>query len=260
MNLAFIIDATNYLVTYWHGTRGEGQPASDALVSLLDSFCRLHHTDRICAVFDAGGRSHRHDLFADYKAGRNEKDPALHSECEQAKIKLSGAAEVHYREGVEADDLIATLTREEVNRGRRVVIVSRDKDLRQLLRKDMVSLLTNASRLAGKWTFSYLTADKIDVRPEQWADLQALAGESDGWPGADGVGRITATLLLQHFGTIEGVMAAINDWPYSLELSRAGIKLNKKQVAGLRSLDVELARAITCLRDDVDYAGCSSAW
>lgn len=253
MALAFIVDATNYLVTYWHGTRGQGQPASDALVSFMDAFCRKHNPDRVHAVFDAGGRSHRHDLFADYKAGRGEKDPALREQCEQAKVKVHAvAAEVHYREGVEADDLIATLTRAEVEAGRRVVIASRDKDLRQLLRKNQVSLLMHVSRLNGKWVFLYLTADKLEVRPEQWADLQALAGESDGWPGADGVGRVTATLLLQHFGTIEGIMAAIKDWPHSLDLSRAGIKLNKRQVAGLRALDVDLAREITRLRDDVD--------
>lgn len=250
--LAFLVDGTNYVTTYWHGTHGEGQPASEALVAMVDGFSRAHNPELVTVAFDSGGRTHRHEAFEGYKAGRSEKDPRLLEELDRAAQLSLDAVGVMRLHGVEADDLLASMTRAMVETGYRVVIQSRDKDLRQLLCKGSVTLMTKANRDRGEWSYQYFSADDLlPLLPEQWADYQALCGESDGWPGADGIGPKTAQSLLVAFGNLEGILEAITDWPHSLDLTRAKVRLNRTQVNGLKKLDVELARKITRLRTDV---------
>lgn len=248
-----IIDATNYVVQHWMGSQGS-YPSARALCHFAAHVHKRYSLRAVHFAFDGGGRTFRHELFAGYKAGRTPKPQALIDELELAYEQAQQYGHVHRLPGVEADDIIATLTTES-SYERKVVIFSRDKDLRQLLVDGRVSLITDAHANRGDYMLSFLTASDLLTRTRigacQWADYQALAGESDGWPGADGVGEKTATKLIVSFGHLAGIKNAVADWPASLELSRAGIKLTKRQAAGIRKLDIELARKITRLRTDI---------
>ena len=246
-----IIDASSYIVTHWMGSQGN-YPSSRALCQFAEHVSKRYNLRAVHFAFDGGGRTFRHELFADYKAGRAAKPQALIDELANAYEQSHQYGHVHRMLNVEADDIVATLTHGAFGK---VVIFSRDKDLRQLLMPGSVSLITDAHANRGDYMLSFLTASDLLTRTRigasQWADYQALAGESDGWPGAEGVGEKTATKLIAAFGDLEGVKRAVLDYPASLELSRAGIKLKKRQAAGIRKLDIELARKITRLRTDI---------
>lgn len=246
MSLTFIVDAANYVTTHWMAHRG----GAKQLVEMIKAFEQKFNPAVIRIVFDGGAPYVRRELFPDYKANRKPKDELLIKELGQARLFcFEEGYTVHHQPGVEADDRIATLTSWAVNSAR-VVIYSKDKDMWQLLIKDKVTILNNASRKGQDWSWEFFTEDnlfcKTGLTPAQWIDYQALVGESDGWQGADGIGEVTASKLLKAYGNIEAMQRATID---SSEIFR--VKLTARQFAGLNSLDVSLARKIVTLRKDL---------
>src|SRR5262249_16664275 len=120
------------------------------------------------------------------------------------------------REGFEADDVIATMTRQARERGMRVVLVSSDKDLLQLVDEDV--RMVRAVWLGGQrgregamqdGLFGPAeVAERYGVGPKQLGDVLALMGDSvDNIPGVPGIGEKTAAELIQHFGSLDNLLA-----------------------------------------------------
>ncbi len=245
---AFLIDATNYLHRVW-STMPELGRASNLLLDGIEAFVAqgLPRWVYPVAVFDARGKTFRHEKFAGYKAGRGAKDPALVAELRNGWRTLAVAGvELCATEGVEADDLIATLAHQAIEQGYSVAVWSTDKDLRQLLALDGVELVTSGRRDHGEWTFERLTAlqlrDKTGVTAEQWRDFRVICGDdSDGWKGALKIGEVGAAELLQRYGTLEKILQTVGMYP---TLFKPAMR------RGLQGLNAELGCDLMTLRTD----------
>ena len=170
--------------------------------------------------------SFRTEIYPEYKANREPAPPELKRQFEQCReftraLGVAGFAHPNY----EADDLIGTLVMQGREVGRPSTILTRDKDLAQLVDKDDV-FWDFAGK--GRITYQQIPDYFFGVWPEQIADFLALAGDSvDNIKGVPGVGQKTATALLQHFGSLDKVYSNID-------------KVHEVNVRGAKSLGAKL--------------------
>ena len=206
-----LVDGNNLLFRSFFAmprlTRSDGLPngALHGFVATLRKILREEEPAYAAVAFDAPGPTFRHDRFPEYKANR----PPMPAELAQQvpfTRDLSRALGVTVVEiaGVEADDVIGTLARDGSARGHRVLIVSGDKDLLQLVdeRITVVPPTDGAQRLdrAG-------VEGKLKVPPERVPDYLGLVGDSvDNIPGVPGIGPKTAATLIASFGGIEDIL------------------------------------------------------
>ncbi len=155
-------------------------------------------------VFDKGAITFRNEIFADYKANREEMPEDLRPQIpltrEATKAFNISCIEI---EGFEADDIIATLACQARDAGGEVTIISSDKDMMQLVGDGVEMLDAMKNRRIGVEEVE----EKFGVKPERVIDVQALAGDSvDNIPGAPGIGIKTAALLINEFGDLETLL------------------------------------------------------
>ena len=184
-----------------------GEPTG-ALYGVLNMLRRLladYRPDYLAVVFDAPDKTFRHEMFADYKAHRPPLDPQLIQQIEplHACVRALGLPLLQVT-GVEADDVIGTLTRQAAARDLPVLIVSGDKDLTQLVdeRVRMLDTMKNmVTDVAG-------VEQKFGVPPALIVDWLALVGDSsDNIPGVPGVGAVTAAKWLREYGSLDALVA-----------------------------------------------------
>lgn len=164
----------------------------------------------ICA-FDASEDTFRNTLYPAYKAHREEMPEALRGQLGiiQDALKLLGIPILSVV-GFEADDILATIAHRAQSHGARVLLVTSDKDCRQLItpRVSMLNLRKNelftAKELMDVWA----------IRPDQVVDFQSMVGDStDNVPGVHSIGPKAAQQLLQQFGTLDAIYANIDKVP-----------------------------------------------
>jgi DNA polymerase I len=206
----FLIDGTSFLYRAFYAfpdlKRSDGFP-TNALFIVLRLLLRLWREEqpRFAGFFlDGRGPTFRHELFPAYKAQRLKTPETLVQQIEPLiqGVKLFGL-NVQVSEGVEADDLIASLcTRFKTQRP--VVIVGSDKDLMQCL--DSNVFLWDPGLKTEKLVTSQSFQQEHAIEPRQWPDFQALTGDSsDNIPGIPGVGPKTAKGLMQRFPSLEAL-------------------------------------------------------
>ncbi|HQA25718.1 MAG TPA: DNA polymerase I [Candidatus Competibacteraceae bacterium] len=204
-----------------------GEPTG-ALYGVLNMLRRLladYRPDYLAVVFDAPGPTFRHEWFADYKAHRPPLDPQLVQQIEPLHtcIRAMGLPLLQVA-GVEADDVIGTLTGQATAKDLPVLIVSSDKDLAQLVNEQvrMLDTMKNVvSDVAG-------VEQKFGVPPALIVDWLALVGDSsDNIPGVPGVGPVTAVKWLRQYGSLDQLMA------HAAEITG---KIGDKLRAGLEQL------------------------
>jgi DNA polymerase-1 len=188
-------------------SRSDGMPTG-ALYVFSRMLMRLHEDlrpERMVVVFDAGRKNFRSEIFPEYKANRGAPPEDLQVQMEHFRPIVEGFRwPVLAVEGVEADDVIATLVCQARERGWEAVIYSADKDLTQLVGEG-VSMI---DALHQKTYTREAVIAKYGVPPEQVADYLALIGDtSDNIPGMPGVGGKTAATLLTTYGSIENLIA-----------------------------------------------------
>lgn len=207
-------------------TAPDGFP-HNAVRGLLQTITRLrqaHHPTTIIAAWDADWRPQwRVDALPEYKTHRlAEIDSTTGDSVEDEPDELSpqigaihtilsswGVPVVGVRD-FEADDVIGTLAPLAARNGRRVVIVTGDRDLVQLVSDDVRVLLTVKGGMEA-WPLldPSGTVERFRVRPDQYLDVAVLRGDpSDGLPGVKGIGEKTAVRLITHFGTLDAVRRA----------------------------------------------------
>ncbi len=185
-------------------TNDDGFPtgAMFGVINSIKHLQRQYPQAKMIAIFDAKGKNHRHALYPEYKAHRKPADEALIMQIEPL-YEIIRAMGFHFMcvHGVEADDVIATLSRCADESKLKTIIASGDKDLMQLVshnisQLDMKGNLYDRNGVVGK----------MGVRPDQILDLLALTGDSaDNIPGVPSVGPKTAIKWLEQFGTIEDI-------------------------------------------------------
>tara|TARA_R110001592_G_scaffold3525_27_gene20150 strand:- start:8440 stop:11238 length:2799 start_codon:yes stop_codon:yes gene_type:complete len=184
--------------------------------NMLLKMLRDYHAPYIAVIFDAARVNFRNDIYPEYKANRDETPEDLIPQFSLIREATEAfdipALEV---EGYEADDLIAAYTRLALEAGKKVVIVSSDKDLMQLVRPGVRML----DPMKSKWIGEEEVIEKFGVTPDKVVDVQALAGDSvDNVPGVPGIGVKTAAQLINEYGDLDTLLA------------RAGeIKQNKRR-------------------------------
>ncbi len=254
----FLIDGSNFMFRAFHALPSLTSP-SGVPVNALHGFVRMIQALRkefapevFVAVFDHGGPTFRSEMFPEYKAHRPPPPEDLVPQIPliRAATTALGLPAIEIA-GVEADDIIATYTVQAQKGGRRVIIVSSDKDLMQLVdlgdetRPAVLLYDTMKNKLLGPAQ----VLEKFGVPPDQLGDLLALTGDSsDNIPGVPGIGPKTAATLLAEFGTLERLLtgtAAIKQAKRrevieanadKARLSRKLVEL-KRDVAELPALD-----------------------
>ena len=214
--MQYLIDASVYVFRAYYSIPDDMVDDAGNPVNALYGFCRFLgdfveqvNPEYVAVLFDESlSTSFRNDIYPEYKANREPAPEELERQFVQCRrftraLGLMEAASPMY----EADDLIGTL----VEHGRRVnrpsTIVSRDKDLAQLLTRDDVFW-----DFAGRGKIDYDRVPEVfGVWPEQIADFLALAGDAvDNIKGVPGVGKKTAEALLSHFGDLESIFANLD--------------------------------------------------
>ncbi len=161
----------------------------------------------MAVAFDLPGPTFRHEIYPVYKANRPPMPEDLAGQFPTARrLVESLGLTILSREGVEADDLIGSLAVLADREGTDVVIVSADKDFMQLVGPTVRQWIPPRPGRGGEWIDPDGVLGRWGVSPEQMVDLLALMGDaSDNVPGVRGIGPKTAALLLQRFGTLDGV-------------------------------------------------------
>ena len=160
----------------------------------------------LCVSFDLAAPTFRHELFEDYKAHRPETPDELIQQMPKIKEFLKAMnIPIYETKGYEADDVLATFAKKAEQQGMKVVIVSSDKDLLQLVSENIVTL---SERMGHKVIYTpEKVKEKFGVKPEQIQDFLGLVGDSsDNIPGIKGIGPKTASKLLEEFGSVENVL------------------------------------------------------
>ncbi len=187
-------------------TNDDGFPtgAMFGVINAIKHLQRKYPQAKMIAIFDAKGKNHRHDLYPQYKAHRKPADEELVMQIEPL-YEIIRAMGFHFMcvPGVEADDVIATLSRCADENKLKTIIASGDKDLMQLVSDNITQL-----NMKGDLYDQAGVVEKMGVRPDQILDLLALTGDSaDNIPGVPSVGPKTAIKWLDQFKTIESIKA-----------------------------------------------------
>ncbi len=192
-------------------TAPDGRPVSAVYGmtrDLLDIIGR-RRPDFLLAAMDAPGPTFRHERYSAYKATRAEMPADLVPQIDLVRrlYELFGVPCLELR-GFEADDLLATVATRVAAGSGECVLATSDKDARQLLGPHVHLLNLRSNKLYGP---EELQAE-WGIGPEQVVDFLALVGDAvDNVPGIPGIGPKIASELLQRFGTLEGVLAHVDE-------------------------------------------------
>ncbi|HET6280902.1 MAG TPA: DNA polymerase I [Polyangia bacterium] len=241
----YILDALNFLFRAFHAlpplttTKGMQTGAIYGLCQMLLRIEREQKPTHLCVVFDApGGDNFRRKIYPEYKAHRPPMPPELAGQLElvHTVIGAFGIATLSVP-GFEADDVIATVSKQAVAAGMEVVICSSDKDLLQLCGDDVAILDTMKNRRLGPAEVQ----EKFGVPPHLVGDVLALMGDNiDNVPGVEGIGPKTASELINKFGSLTALLEHVGE-----------VKGKRGEaLAGAREL-VLTSRELVRLREDV---------
>ena len=205
-----LIDGSSYLYRAFYALPGltspSGQPtgAIYGVLTMLQKLIKDERPNLLGIVFDAPGKTFRHELFPEYKANRTStpEDLVIQIEPLLTAIENLGLPLIRVK-GVEADDVIGTLAKEAEQRGISTLIATGDKDFTQIVSDKITLLDTMKNRLTDRSA----VIEKFGLPPEQIVDFLTLSGDaSDNIPGVHTVGPKTAVKWLQQYSSLDGVI------------------------------------------------------
>ncbi|HVV68121.1 MAG TPA: DNA polymerase I [Gammaproteobacteria bacterium] len=206
-----LIDGSSYLYRAFHAlppltnSRGEPTGAVYGVLNMIKKLLTDYDPEYVAVVFDAKGKTFRDEIYPAYKAHRPPMPDPLRLQIEPLReaIQFMGLPLISI-EGIEADDVIGTLTRQALEQNWTVLISTGDKDMAQLV-NDRVTLINTMS---GTLLDSKGVQEKFGVPPESIIDYLALIGDtSDNIPGVPKVGPKTAAKWLHDYGSLDALIA-----------------------------------------------------
>ena len=249
----YLIDGSGYIFRAYYALppltrKSDGLPTGavngfcNMLFKLLEdskSENNLQKPTHFAVIFDAARKTFRNEIYSDYKANRSDPPEDLAPQFEYIRksvvaFNLPSIDLINY----EADDLIATYTQQILEKGAKVTIVSSDKDLMQLYKKDV--------RIFDPMKNKFITPEditnKFGVDSKKVIDVQALAGDSsDNVPGVPGIGVKTAAELINKYGTLEKLLDKAHE-----------IKQNKRRETLIENKDKAIiSKKLVTLKKDV---------
>ena len=207
-----LVDGSSYLYRAFHALpelkspkTGEPTGAIYGVLNMLRKLATDYKAQARACVFDAKGRTFRDERYAQYKANRSPMPDDLSRQVEPLYEAVRALGwPLLCIEGVEADDVIATLAEQAKRRGWRTVISTGDKDLAQLVDGSILWVNTMSNEKLDREG----VRAKFGVPPEKITDYLALVGDAiDNIPGVDKVGPKTAAKWIAQYGSLEGVIA-----------------------------------------------------
>ncbi|MEJ2508623.1 MAG: DNA polymerase I [Gammaproteobacteria bacterium] len=205
-----LVDGSSYLYRAFHAmpklTNSKGEPtgATYGVVNMLRRLLKDYDPEHVAVVFDAKGKTFRDELYDQYKANRPPMPDELRGQIEDIHgIVRAMGLPILVVDGVEADDVIATLARQASAEGLATIVSTGDKDLAQLVDEHVTLINTmNDTVMDGEGV-----VDKFGVPAERIVDYLALIGDtSDNVPGVPGVGPKTAVKWLQQYGSLDAII------------------------------------------------------
>ena len=212
----YLIDGSSYIFRAYFGIRqflstSKGFPTNAlyGFINMLQKVVKDEKPDYLAVAFDSKEKTFRHEIYADYKANRSAPPEDLAKQFPYFE-PLVQAYNIHGVRvpGYEADDIIGTLATKAAKEGFKVVIVSGDKDMMQLISPDIRMLDT----MKNQWFGVEEVEEKFGVTPDRVIDVMGLMGDSsDHIPGVKGVGPKTASELIRKFGSIQELYERIDE-------------------------------------------------
>ena len=210
MKKLFLIDGSGFIFRAFYAlpplTNPDGIPinAVYGYCNMILNICEKFKPEKIIVVFDTKRKTFRNDIYKDYKSNRKEPPEELIPQFPIIR-EATDALQIPRIEieGYEADDIIASYTKEAEKKGLSVTIVSSDKDLMQLVNKN--------TKMYDSMKNNYIgikeVKEKFGVEPSKLIDVLALAGDSiDNIPGVSGIGVKTAAELINNYNNLENIL------------------------------------------------------
>ncbi len=215
-DLLYLIDGSGYIFRAFYALPPLTRKSDGMPVGAVSGFCNmlykfLYETKKteikpthIAVIFDSARKNFRNEIYPDYKANRSETPEELIPQFDfiRQAVQAFSLPSIEM-ENYEADDLIATYTKEAVSQGAKVKIISSDKDLMQLVNEKVGMFDSMKDREIGVNEVK----EKFGVTPDKVIDVQSLAGDSsDNIPGVPGIGVKTAAELINEFGSLSNLL------------------------------------------------------
>ena len=249
-----LVDGSSYLFRAFHAlppltnSKGLNTGAAKGVIGMLKRLQADNPNDQLVVIFDAKGPTFRNDIYSEYKANRPPMPEELREQIEPIHnvIRAMGLPLLSIS-GVEADDVIGTLSEMASSEQRPVLISTGDKDMAQLV-NDYVTLVNTMTQVVLDRDG---VVDKFGVPPELIIDLLALMGDSvDNIPGVAGVGEKTALALLQHLGGISDIYSQLDR---VAELPIRGAKSLGEKLSASKEM-AELSYVLATIKTDCELA------
>ena len=210
----YLIDGSGYIFRAYYALPPLSRKSDGMPTGAVSGFCNMlfklledsksnenkHKPTHFAVIFDSARKNFRNEIYSDYKGNRSDAPEDLVPQFEFIRksvkaFNLPSVELINY----EADDLIATYVEQILKEGAKVTIVSSDKDLMQLYKKN----IRIYDPMKNKFITSKDVVDKFGVDPKKVIDVQSLAGDSsDNVPGVTGIRVKTAAELINKYGTL----------------------------------------------------------
>tara|TARA_Y100000590_G_scaffold44222_1_gene47096 strand:- start:36 stop:2810 length:2775 start_codon:yes stop_codon:yes gene_type:complete len=249
----YLIDGSGYIFRAYYALPPLTRKSDGLPVGAVSGFCNmlfklledsksndnLEKPTHFAVIFDSARKNFRNEIYSDYKGNRSDAPEDLVPQFDYIRksvlaFNLPSIELINY----EADDLIATYVEQILEEGAKVTIVSSDKDLMQLFKKNV--------RIYDPMKNKFITLEdvknKFGVKPDSIIDVQSLAGDStDNVPGVPGIGVKTAAQLINEYGTLENLLK-----------NTKKIKQNKRREALIENKEKAIiSKKLVTLKKDV---------
>ena len=214
----YLVDGSGYIFRAYYALPPLTRKSDGLPVGAISGFCNMlfklledsksnensEKPTHFAVIFDSARKNFRNDIYSEYKGNRSDAPDDLIPQFEYIRksvlaFNLPSIELINY----EADDLIATYVEQILSKGAKATIVSSDKDLMQLYRKNVRIY----DPMKNKFINEEDVNNKFGVKPEKVVDVQALAGDStDNVPGVPGIGVKTAAELINEYGNLENLL------------------------------------------------------
>ncbi|MDC2979319.1 DNA polymerase I [Pelagibacteraceae bacterium] len=240
-----LVDGSAYIFRAYYGlppmNRADGTPinAVFGFTNMLVKLIEDYSDDKMIVVFDAARENFRNKIYPEYKANRGDAPDDLIPQFPLIRecVKSFNIPQLEI-EGFEADDIIATYANLAEKNKIETIIVSSDKDLMQLVSKNVTML----DPMKNKKIEIKDVEEKFGVKPDKVIFIQALTGDKvDNIPGAPGIGPKTASQLINEFNNIDGLIKNLDK-----------IKQEKRRnILKESENDIRLSLELVTLKNDV---------
>lgn len=260
-----IIHRAYHALPDFSSSKGEPTGALYGLCLMLFKLIEEFKPDYMAACFDLPKPTYRHEAYEGYKAGRKKTDDELVSQLVRSREVFRAFSIPEYdKEGFEADDMLGTIVEQmKDNKDLNIIIASGDMDTMQLIQDDRVRVFTLKKGVKDTVTYGEKeVVERFGFKPMQLTDYKGLRGDtSDNIIGIKGIGEKTATILIQHFGTIEHMYEGIESGKKD-EFKKLGITDRIYELLANNKDEAVFSKMLATIRRDapIDFKLPDSTW